>query len=120
MVLKPVIKAIVSPNIEDLPDYSPEEEDNFGFLLQLLIGLENEQGMESFQIIVCTPKWFAERYAKDSFVLARNHVMVFNYDYNALIDFINLNVRNSRGESWQEIANKLSRFAYWEFENYNP
>lgn len=118
--MKPVIKAILSPDIEDLADYLPEEADNFGFLLQLLIGPENEQGMESFQVMVCTPKWFAGRYANDSFVLGRYHLMVFKYDYDALIGFITLNVANSRGENWQEIGNKLSRFAYWEFEDYIP
>lgn len=54
--VKAILKGVVSPDVPDLAGYVPAEPENFGFLLQLLIGLEDDAGFESFGVMVCTPQ----------------------------------------------------------------
>ena len=118
--MKPTIKAVISPDVQDLSGYSPNEPDNFGFLLQLLIGPENEEGAESFQVMVCTPKWLSTKHEKTEVVIGRHLLIVFEYDHENLMSAIDSYVSQCNGHSWEEVALKLARFGRWEFEDYNP
>lgn len=117
--MKAILKDIMSPDVPDLATYTPNAPDNFGLLFQLFIGPENEIGEESFQLVVCTPTWLATHY-KSGFIIGRHHLVVFTYDYNAILDFITSQITQCTGNTWKEIAIKLSRFAHWEFEDYKP
>jgi hypothetical protein len=59
--MRAVLKDLYSTDLADAKTYTPEEEDNFGFLLRAEIGAPDAEGAESFDITVCTPKWLAER-----------------------------------------------------------
>lgn len=118
--MKPAIKSIISPDIEDLSNYVPKEQDNFGFLLQLLIGPENEAGMESFEVTVCTPTWLSTKYEKTEIISGRHCLIVFEYNYDRMMSVINSYVTQCNGNSWKDVALKLARFAKWEFEDYVP
>lgn len=116
--MRPVIKAALSPDVPELSTFSPPEQDNFVFLLQLLIGPNNAEGMESFQVTVCTPKWLSTNHTQSEIIIGRHYLIVFEYDYHRLMSRINSIVAECTGDNWQEIALKLSRFAMWEFEDY--
>jgi hypothetical protein len=49
------IKKLHSPDVWNLESFQPEE-DCFGFLLQLIVGLKGVESEESFDTPVCTPK----------------------------------------------------------------
>ncbi len=55
--MRAIIKSFHNPEIDDLQHFKPKISDNFCFLLQVMIGPENESGEETFDIEVCTPKW---------------------------------------------------------------
>lgn len=118
--MKPSIKAVTSPDVEDLSGYVPKEPDNFGFLLQLLIGPENEAGMESFDLMVCTPKWLVEKHEKTEIISGQHHLIAFEYDFNRLMSVINTYIARCEGSTWEEVALKLAHFGRWEFEDYMP
>jgi hypothetical protein len=112
------IKGIISPDVGDLSVYSPNDPDVFGFLAQLLIGPKHAESQESFEVMVCTPKWLSENFPKDRIVLGCHHLIVFEYNYRALMKYLNRYVETLDGETWHELAQKLTRLGAWEFENY--
>lgn len=112
------LRRLHSPDVADLSGYHPERPDDFGFLLQILVGPEGGEGEESFDVVVCTPKWLEGQHGPSDVVSGRHHLIVFEYDYDRLAREIERVCESAEGQSWREVALKLSRFAHWEFEDY--
>jgi hypothetical protein len=119
MEMHAIIKGIHSPDILDIDEnYQPENKNNFGFLLQLLIGAREEEGYESFDIMVCSPGWLVENRYQDKIIMGRHYLIMFEYDYQRLLNWLNNYVARCTGDTWQQCVEKLSRLGKWEFEDY--
>jgi hypothetical protein len=118
--MRATLKEILSPDIPNLRNYQPENPQKFGFPLQLLIGPRDVEGMESFQLTVCTPMWLAEKYTPQDILIGRHLLIVFEYDFQRLLQRLRDKVESCHGETWQEVAEKVGRLALWEFEDYTP
>jgi hypothetical protein len=112
------LKRLHSPDIDDLKAYTPEEPDSFGFLLQAMMGPAGREGEESFDIVVCTPEWLKRKHTATEIILGRHQLIVFTYDYQRLASYIAAFAERCTGESWQDVAQQLSRLGKWEFEDY--
>ena len=51
-------------------------------------------------------------------VIGRHHLIVREYNYQKIADSIQDFLRECTGESWIEVAEKVSRLGKWEFEDY--
>jgi hypothetical protein len=118
--MQAVLKGLYSTDIEDVESYLPEREDNFGFVLRAMVGPLSEPGEESFDITVCTPKWLIERYRDSDVLLGLHKLIVFKYDYRAIRKFIEKYLMRCPGNSWAEVAQKVSLLGQWEFEGFRP
>jgi hypothetical protein len=116
--MKAEIKYFHSPDIDNLESYKPEEKDNFCFLLQIMAGPEQVDGEESFDVIVCTPKWLMNNHNENEIIIGRHHLIVFKYDWMNIKSTIDNYIQNSIGNDWKECAIQLSRLGRWEFEDY--
>lgn len=116
--MKAKLKRVHSPEIDDLQNYQPRNPESFGFLLQAMIGPEDTDGEESFDIEVCTPKWIEDTYNLSDVVIGRHHLIVREYDYDRIIGAIRHFLLDCSGQSWNEVANKVARLGKWEFEDY--
>ena len=104
----------------DLNSYWPEETDNFSFWVRAMIGPDDGEGAESFDIQVCTPKWLQAKYSEEETLFGRHMLIVFEYDLERIKQKISKYCAGCSGENWQELANKLGRIGHWEFEDYKP
>lgn len=105
--------------------YWPDDTENFCVAVQALIGPEDGLGEEIFQFEACSPKWFAENRVchpifASSPVFARHIVFMNEYDEDELKKSVSVLVEKTTGKSWHEVAEKLSRYMHWEFEDYKP
>ena len=116
--MRATVKYFHSPDIADLSNYKPDRADCFAFLLQIIVGPENSDGEESFDVTVVTPLWLIENHNKEDIVIGRHYLVVFRYDFSALANFISSYISQNIGETWDEIACYLSRLGKWEFEDY--
>lgn len=116
--MKAELKGCHSPDVYNLEKYYPEVEDDFCFLLQALVGPKDEQGDETFDLIVCTPKWLLENKKKDEVIFGKNYLIVFEYNYQKIYNKIKSYIDELNGESWEELSLKVARIGYWEFEDY--
>ena len=70
--MKAVIKSIHSPDVINLWKYKPVEMDNFCILLEVLLGVENKEGEESFCFEICTPKWLLNHYKREDVIIGKH------------------------------------------------
>jgi len=83
-----------------------------------MIGAKNEPGEECFNFTVCTPKSLYKCLSEKSFVFGKHHLIISYYNYDIIWKAINSICERISGTSWKEVAEKLSRYGQWEFEDY--
>jgi hypothetical protein len=118
--MRAVLRRLHSPDVSDLDTFEPSETDNFGFLLQILVGPDGGPGEESFDVFICTPRWLLDNRSDDEIIMGRHMLIMFRYDYARLHRFILAKVNQAIGANWDEVASHLARLGKWEFEDYVP
>lgn len=112
------LKWLHCPDIYDLERYQPEDPEKFAFLLQAMVGPKGEEGEESFDIEVCTPRWLEETYSMDEIIVGRHYLIVREYNYPRIVAAIKKFLQSCSGENWNAVGEKVSRLGKWEFEDY--
>lgn len=112
--MKPVVVDFDSADVPDLFDYQPEDPEDFGFSLNLAIGIEGQKGADNFQLMIATPKYLRKMHPTQSPILLRHYLLVFGYDFNEILDVVNSYIRSIDEDTWD----KVGRIAQWEFEDY--
>lgn len=101
-----------------LVDDRPDGED-FAVNVQALLGPIDGEGEESFQVTVCTPGWLlANLPMPKGLVFLRHHLVVERRDEALVEQAIRGLCLRTEGPDWTTVAAKLSRYGYWEFEDY--
>ncbi len=114
----PSVRYFHSPDIDDLDGYRPERPDCFSFSLMLFVGPQGEKGEEAFEIVVLTPTWLLNHHRTDDLVSGRHRLIVFRYDWPRIERYIRDRVSECGGQDWSDAAQRVGRFARWEFEDY--
>jgi len=109
------LRRITSPDIDSMEIFVPPDE-KFCYLLQAFIGPNGDEGEESFEFIVCSPKWLEFEVEKENFIFGKGMLIMSEFNFFRVKGFLSALCKRTHGNSWSEIANKLSRFATWEFE----
>ena len=112
------VKRFHSPDIDDLNNFHPEDPESFGFLLEVMIGPENQPGEESFDVLVCTPKWLLQERGVDAVIFGYDKLIVFEYNFKKIAAAITAFCERRMGSNWAEIAKKLQKLGHYEFEDY--
>lgn len=113
--LKAELRRLHSPDVRDLEKYTPDGP--FGILVQAMIGPLGRQGEESFDIVVCTPDWFAE-HMRLPIVSGRHFLFVVRYCYEEIWGYVMNFCASCEGATWPEVAQRVGRLGKWEFEDY--
>jgi hypothetical protein len=114
------LKDLDTPDSPDasLASFSPEDGERFRLQVTASIGVAGEDGADLFDFTVCSPSWLAGEELYKGFAFQRHTLLVERWDADLVERAIGDLCRRTEGESWEEIAQKLSRYGYWEFEDY--
>lgn len=110
------LKGIASLFGDFLPDEYIPAESSFYVSLSLRIGVKCENGADYFDVHICSMDWLKENISQPR--LLRHTIIVEKYDFREILNIILEYINKSKGDSWTEISSKLSRYFYWEFEDY--
>lgn len=108
---------LMSPDA-DLRTYIPDDEDDFGILIEATIGPVDGDGGDLFSFQLCTANWLRKRYISHAVVFLRHVILVSSYDFKRIEESIEEICVNATGNNWLEVAEKLSRYGLWEFQDY--
>jgi hypothetical protein len=110
------VKHIYTWQMDDLGQHVPADPTNFCTLVRTMVGPRGQEGEESFDINACTPQWLMEPVERQGFVLGIHHLFVKGYDPIEIRALFVKVMERYTGNSWRDVADKLSRVAQWEFE----
>ncbi len=113
--MKAILRSISSDTF-NIRTWSPEDAECFALDLLLKIGAEGSDGADNFDLKVCSPSWLAQ--TSWSFRWGRGLLIVAEYDFAAIEKEISAHVAACQGDTWIDIAVKLSRTLMWEFDDY--
>lgn len=117
--MKAKLHHLISADIDERV-FWPDEEDNFSFFVDALVGPSEGLGEEAFSFHICTPKWIATKMINQDFgdygVFGKNLIIVKEYDWDKIRIMISGLCSRIAGRDWAEVACKLSRYGRWEFE----
>jgi hypothetical protein len=102
----------------DLRAFRPGDAEVFALGVTASIGPAGEDGAELFQFTVCSPSWLAAQELPKGFAFQRHALLVERWEPGLVERAIADLCRRTEGETWSEVATKLSRFGSWEFEDY--
>lgn len=117
--MRAVVRSLTSYEVDDLAGWMPEGS-GWSVCIRVLAGPADGAGEESFDITVCSPAHLATRTRDEGVVDGRHHLVMEWFDWPALQTYIEHRVNQCEGATWPEVAEKLSRLGYWEFEDYRP
>lgn len=116
--MKAKIKSIELIDFENW-HYYPDDISNFCVSAEAIIGAKGSEGADIFSFQICTPKWL-EQNKNGVAVFVRHLLLVSEYDEVLIKQTVADLVSGIAGENWSEIAQKLARHMFWEFEDYQP
>ncbi|MGV8972817.1 MAG: immunity 8 family protein [Rhodoglobus sp.] len=116
--MKAEIRSIFSADVEDLDNFRPSG-DVFSVPIRVQIGPAGAPGEESFDLTVCSVRWLAQQVEHTPVFDARHHLVVREFHWPVVLRYIEGRVARCVGETWGDVAQQLSRFGYWEFEDYS-
>jgi len=112
--------------------FRPPDPGHFGCTVQVLIGESTDNRSDSFDIVLCTPSWFAEQMATgswgrfrhggprvvpDSVVVGAGMWFMRRWAKTEFENALQAIVESaSPGPDWGSVANRIGRVIPWEFD----
>lgn len=112
------VRGFYTAEMDKIEEYQPKDSDTFCVLVRAMVGPKGTKGEESFDIRVCSPKWLEQYVEREAFLFGTHYLFVARYDVTEITKLITRFIDRCTGDSWEEVARKVSRIGYWEFEDY--
>lgn len=116
-MIRAALRRFHSPDV-DLETYIPDDPGDVGVLVQVMAGPADGPGEESFDVVVCTPRWLERRVRNEGPLVGRHHLIVERYDAARIWVFLTDAIESVEAETWSDLASKIGRVGMWEFEDY--
>jgi hypothetical protein len=112
------LRRLHSPDAPNLDAFMPPDPEHFGILVQAMIGPKAGPGEESFDFMICSPRWLEEKAEERGFVIGRHHLVINRFDIELVRELIRDLCARAAGPDWASVARYIARFGKWEFEDY--
>ena len=83
-----------------------------------MVGPADGPGEESFDVLVCTPRWVERLVQEKGPLIGRHYLIVNQLDIPESVRFLAKQVQSLEAKDWSSLAEKLARIGQWEFEDY--
>jgi len=110
---------------ESLNSYLPDEPGHFSIWITINVGFVGEDGGTLFNLNVCTPSWIESQLTTGSEVGFWGYLTLVVSEYNAntiqeliVKKLLEISKKYSNTEP-TELVELFSRYAYWEYQDYN-
>lgn len=107
-------------------DHTPLDPGYFGYHAQVFIGSADDSWSNSFDVVVCTPRWLADNfqhgvlarsaYESSNLLYGNSLVLMQTWDPVELRRSIESICSDTVGLEWGPVANSIGRWLPWEYQ----
>ena len=115
--MRATVRYFHSPDA-DLDSFVPDDPRHVGVLVQIMAGPADGPGLESFDVVVCTPSWLGEWTRTAGPTIGRHHLIVDRFDAEQVKTYLRAAVESEEADSWETLGERIGRIGKWEFEDY--
>jgi hypothetical protein len=90
----------------------------FAVYVRAAVGPSDRPGEESFDLVVCNAEWLSGELTK-GFRWGHGLLVVSEWDLAVVTRAVRDLVSRTSGPDWRHVAEKLARYASWEFTDYH-
>lgn len=114
------LKGLDSADTPDgsLASFRPEDPEEFRLGVTASIGPADGDGAELFQFEVCSPTAMRSETGEKGYAFVRHVLLVERWDAELVESAIRDLCQRVSGDTWSQVAERLARHGYWEFEDY--
>lgn len=112
-----MIKPILS-GLNTIENSWGDNDSDFWIQVQAEIGPQYGNGSELFTFSAVSPTRLVRLVEENSIVLGRSMLIMLDFNINIVRNAIEKILDGIEGETWEEVANVISKYARWEFEGY--
>jgi hypothetical protein len=116
--VKAVLRALHSPDADDLPNWRPPDEETWEIFVQAFLGPSDGPGEESFDFTVSSAAPLSAEAEAAGHAWTGSRLILGRWNYagveRAVIDLC----EECEGPDWSAVAAQLARYMDWEFTNY--
>jgi hypothetical protein len=94
------------PN-QDFSAYKPENPTNFSCDIEVVVGHSNSDDETSLLLRLCTPQWLTENHSEEDVIIGKALLIVFDYNYPRILQWLTRYVERCTGETWDEVATRV-------------
>lgn len=116
--IRPRIVDYHSPDVETVWHWVPDHPGSVYYLLQIEIARQDEDHGQWFQTVVTTPEALKRRAAQAPVISGRGLTIAADYSWPAIEQNLEAIVSECIGDQWSDVAEKLNRYFWWEFEDH--
>lgn len=114
--MKARLDGIYSPDLPAGYGELPPNPANCWVVVQADIGSVGGRGADCFTMYVTTPQFLEGCLDKASHQMGRGLIVVAEFDWDVVENAVKETCATVEGESWAELAEKLSRYFLYEYE----
>ena len=111
------LKAL-SGNIGELLEELQPVRGSFCHTLRAEIGVRGEEGADAFEFDVCSPEYLESETASYPILSGEDLIITRRFDPEQVEQFVRKRLRHTTGKDWGEIAERISKWARWEYGDY--
>ncbi len=116
--MKATVHAVLTIDSEPIESLTPPDPLDMGEWLRVIAAPAGEAGEESFDLIVCTPRWLERESEARGPIVGRHHLIVAEWNPTRIAEVVTDLFESQTGHDWADLGTKLGRLGYWEFEDY--
>lgn len=118
--LHPVVRSICMKTFSGstgLELFKPQDITNFEIVLEVFVGIEGgSEGLERFDVTVCTPKWIFENINENDHIIGHGMLIVPKYSYARIVEYIESYIKMCAGNNIADVMRRVGLLGEWESE----
>ena len=117
--MKSHLNDYVCVDIPEVWNWAPDDPKDVYYYMEMTIGSRTGSG-DLFGLTVSTPEALLKRMraSGQKSLSGRHHLIVLDYSWDKVLQFVNDVIDKCQGKDWEDIALRLARHFHWEFEDY--